>query len=150
MRLNSVMCAFALLLFAHATDTMALPRFAAQTGSKCQSCHVNPAGGGMRNAYGAQFGREELPVPQWSEEAGLEDLSKLLPSFLGVGADFRTLYFVRQVPDSTGTASSLADQFWQMQGDIYFNFRIGKKINLYFKKGLYSGFEAYGLLHVFP
>jgi hypothetical protein len=37
-----------------------------------------------------------------------------------------------------------------MQGDIYINFRIAKKINLYFMKGLYSGFEAYGLLHVLP
>jgi hypothetical protein len=143
-------CFFALVIIAYAPDALALPRFAAQTGSKCQSCHINPAGGGMRNAFGAQFGREELPVPQWSEEAGLEDVTKLLPSFLGVGADFQTLYLVRQIPDSTGTGSSLKDQFWQMQGDIYFNFRIGKRINLYFMKGLYSGFEAYGLLNLLP
>jgi hypothetical protein len=131
-------------------EAPALPRFAAQTGSKCQSCHVNPAGGGMRNSFGAQYGRQELPVPQWSEAVGLEDLTKLLPSVLGVGADFRTLYLVRNVPDSTGRSSTTADEFWQMQGDIYFNFRVAKKVNLYFKKGLYSGFEAFGLLQVLP
>jgi hypothetical protein len=104
----------------------------------------------MRNAFGAQFGREELPVPQWSDNAGIEDLSKLLPSFLGVGADFQTLYIARQIPDSSSARSHLDNEFFQMQGDIYFNFRIAKKINLYFMKGLYSGFEAYGLLHVLP
>jgi hypothetical protein len=128
----------------------ALPRFSALTGAKCQSCHVNPSGGGMRNAFGSQFGRQELPVPEWSEETGLEDLTKLLPSFLGIGADFRTLYLVRQVPDSSNGVAKVVDEFWQMQGDIYFNFRISKKVNLYFKKGIYSGFEAFGLLRVLP
>jgi hypothetical protein len=104
----------------------------------------------MRNPNGAKFGREDLSVPEWSEEAGLEDLSKLLPSFLGVGADFRTLYLVRQSPDTAGNGSRYDDEFWQMQGDIYFNFRVAKRVNLYFKKGLYSGFEAYGLLNVLP
>ncbi len=150
MRARVLCCSMAGMLLIAAPGAHALPRFAAQTGSKCQSCHVNPAGGGMRNAFGAQYGREELPVPKWSEDFELADVSKLLPSFLGVGADFRTLYIVRQSPDSTGTASTLNDEFWQMQGDIYFNFRIAKKVHLYFKKGLYSGFEAYGLLHVLP
>jgi hypothetical protein len=138
------------LLLACFGKAQALPRFAALTGSKCQSCHVNPAGGGMRNAFGAQFGREELPVPGWSEEAGVEDLTKLLPSFLGIGADFRTLYLVRQIPDSLNGVARVNNEFWQMQGDIYFNFRIAKKVNLYFKKGLYSGFEAFGLLRILP
>ena len=42
----------------------ALPRFAAETGAKCQSCHINPSGGGMRNAFGAQSppGRK---IPDW-------------------------------------------------------------------------------------
>ena len=145
----SVVSALTLLVL-FGGEAPALPRFAAQSGLKCQSCHVNPAGGGMRSARGAQFGRENLPVPQWSEDAGLEDISKLLPSFLGVGADFRTIYMVRQAPDSGGARARLENEFWQMQGDIYFNFQIAKRVNLYFKKGLYSGFEAYGLLNVLP
>ena len=150
MRLSSFVLLLASAFLLCSTDAQALPRFAAETGSKCQSCHINPSGGGMRNAFGAQFGREELPVPGWSEDSGLEDLSKLLPSFLGIGADFRTLYIVRQIPDSSSAGSHMDNEFFQMQGDIYFNFRIAKKINLYFMKGLYSGFEAYGLLHVLP
>jgi hypothetical protein len=128
----------------------ALPRFSARTGMKCQSCHVDPSGGGMRQAFGAQYGREELPVPEWSEGLETEDVTTFLTNALGVGADFRTLYMVRQIPDSTGTSAHSENSFWQMQGDLYLNFRITKKVALYLKKGLYSGFEAFGLLRVLP
>jgi len=47
--------------------SLALPRFAARTGAKCQSCHVDPTGGEMRQAFGVQYGRDQLPVPEWSK-----------------------------------------------------------------------------------
>jgi len=136
-------------LVCSAGPTYALPRFAAQTGLKCQSCHINPSGGGMRQSFGAQYGREELPVPTWSKDLGLAEYTTQLTNFLGLGADFRTLYSARQVPDSSGK-TTIQNSFFQMQGDLYLNFRIAKKVSLYLKKGLYSGFEAFGLLNVLP
>jgi hypothetical protein len=130
-------------------SAQALPRFAARTGQKCMSCHVNPSGGGMRTPMGAQYGREELPVPDLSEGLQLEDFTTLIANVMGVGADFRTIYYFQQSPD-TGAGSTSSNAFWQMQGDLYLNFRIAKKINLYLDKGLYSGFEAFGLLNVLP
>ena len=127
----------------------ALPRFAAQTGAKCQSCHVNPSGGAMRQTFGVKFGRDELPVPTWSKDFEVEDFSNLLTNFLGVGADFRTLYYYRQLPDSTGGKTS-NDAFWQMQGDIYLNFRVAKKVNVFLNKGLRTGFEVFGELAILP
>jgi hypothetical protein len=134
---------FALL----ACDALALPRFAARTGAKCQSCHVDPSGGAMRQAFGLQYGREKLPVPAWSSDFELEDFTNVITNFLGVGADFRTLYFYQEYPDSS---ISNLNSFWQMQGDLYLNFHLAKKVNVFLKKGLYSGFEAYGLLHILP
>lgn len=128
----------------------ALPRFSARTGMSCRSCHVDPSGGGMRQAFGAKYGREELPVPAWSDGVTTEDFTSFITNALGVGADLRTLYMVRSVPDSSGTASHTENAFWQMQGDLYLNFRISKKVGLYLKKGLYSGFEAFGTLQVLP
>ncbi len=104
----------------------------------------------MRQAFGAQYGREELPVPGWSEGVELADVTNLIANVLGVGADFRTLYYSRQIPDSTGSSARTEDSFWQMQGDLYLNFRITKNVQLFLKKGLYSGFEAFGLLRVLP
>jgi len=123
----------------------ALPRFSSRTGARCQSCHINPSGGGMRQTYGVQYGREELPVPQWAPDFEMEDFTNLVTNFLGLGADFRTLYYVRQVPDVPSN-----DAFYQMQGDFYLNFKPAKKVNLYLKKGLYSGFEIFGLLNILP
>lgn len=137
-----------LVLLPFLPQALALPRFAARTGAKCQSCHVNPSGGGMRQIFGAQYGREKLPVPEWGGKSELEDFSTLLTSFVGVGADFRTLYFLRQLPDTGG--SSNQNSFFQMQGDLYLNFRLAKNVSVYLSKGLYSGFETFGLFTVLP
>ena len=135
-----------------ATEGRALPRFAARMGVKCQSCHIKPSGGGMRRAFGVQYGREVLPVPTWADDDDFGDFTNVIANVLGVGVDFRTLYFYQQIPDTGGTApaSSSKNAFWQMQGDLYINLRVTKKINLYLDKGLYSGFEVFGLLHILP
>ncbi len=130
----------------------ALPRFAARTGAKCQSCHVNPSGGGMRQTFGVQYGRETLPVPTWSEEFGLDEFSTKLTDFVSVGADFRTLFFYQQNPDTGTPPKSVkgANAFWEMQGDVYMSFRLAKKVSIYLDKGIYTGFEIFGLLNVLP
>lgn len=120
--------------------TLSLPRFAARTGAKCQSCHVNPSGGEMRQAFGVRYGREELPVPAWSQDFEMEDFTNVIANVLGIGADMRTLYYSQH-----GT-----NAFFQMQGDLYVNLRLAKKVSLFLNKGLYSGFEVFGLLDILP
>lgn len=148
--MRTIHCVLVGALLLVSGNTLALPRFAAQTGWKCQSCHVNPTGGGMRQTLGVQYGRETLPVPEWSKDLELEDFSTLLTSFLGVGADLRTMYYYRQVPPTNGTGDSTNNAFWQMEGNLHLNFRLAKKVNIYLSKGLYSGFEVFGMLNVLP
>lgn len=151
MRFSLLIAVFMFALFVN-DAAQALPRFASSTGARCQSCHVNPSGGGMRQAFGVQYGRDELPVPAWSEEYGLDDFSTKLTEFVSVGADFRTLYFYQQLPDTGATAGARnnINSFWQMQGDVYFNFTLAKRVNIYLDKGLYNGFEVFGLLGILP
>jgi hypothetical protein len=132
--------AVASLLVISYSVTVALPRFAARTGAKCQSCHVNPTGGEMRQAFGVRYGREELPVPTWSKDFEMEDFTNLIGNVLGIGADMRTIYYSKHSTNS----------FFQMQGDLYVNLRLAKKISLFLNKGLYSGFEVFGLLNILP
>lgn len=128
-----------------ALQSEALPRFSIRTGMRCQSCHVNPTGAGMRQAFGVEYGREKLPVSEWTKDFEVEDVSNVIANFLGVGADFRTLFYTIQLPDGTST-----NTFYEMQGDLYINFRVARKVSVYLNKGLYKGFEAFGLLNILP
>jgi hypothetical protein len=40
-----------------------LPAYAASTGKACGACHVNPAGGGPRNAFGDAFAANGHKLP---------------------------------------------------------------------------------------
>ncbi len=134
----------------------ALPRFASRTGARCQTCHENPSGGGMRKEFGVTYGRETLPVPTWSNDLSLDDFSTKVTDFISFGSDFRTLFFYIQRPDTGFPPRSQAAQnaFFQMSGDLDVNFRVAKKVSLYLKKALYEdasgGFEIFGLLNLLP
>jgi hypothetical protein len=120
----------------------ALPKFATRQGAKCQSCHINPTGKGMRSTFGSTYGREELTMTTYKEETDIEEFSPMLNDFFTVGMDYRTLFYYRE---QNSTSS-----FFQMQGDLYLDLRLNKKFRIYLDKGLYSGFEAFGLAKVLP
>ncbi len=132
-----------LVLLPHTSTS--LPKFASRTGLSCSSCHVNPAGGGMRNVFGsASYGREDLPIPTWQEEYGLDGFSTKLTDFISVGADFRTIYFYQK------TGLSSRNSFFQMQSDLYVALQIAKKTLFYLNRGNAGRYEAFGLAEVFP
>lgn len=120
----------------------ALPKFATRQGAKCQSCHINPTGKGMRSTFGSTYGREELPMASFKEATDIEEYSPALNDFFTVGMDYRTLFFFRE--------QSSSSSFFQMQGDLYLDLRLNKKFRIYVDKGLYSGFEVFGLAKVLP
>ena len=53
----------ALATFAVPRPAVALPIYAKQTGLACGRCHVNPAGGGPRNAFGNAFAANGHKLP---------------------------------------------------------------------------------------
>lgn len=133
---------FLFLLTFIAVTADALPKFATRQGAKCQSCHINPTGKGMRSTFGSTYGREELTMSTFKEETDIEEFSPMLNDYFTVGMDYRTLFYFRE---QNSTSS-----FFQMQGDLYLDLRLNKKFRIYFDKGLYSGFEVFGLAKVLP
>ncbi|MDP2208592.1 MAG: hypothetical protein Q8K98_07435 [Bacteroidota bacterium] len=123
--------------------SLSLPRFSARTGISCQGCHINPSGGGMRNYYGTVFyGRQTLPVKKWFDSFEISNFTSKINEFVSIGADFRTLfYYVEKTRSSS---------FYQMQGDIYANLKIAEGVSMYIDKGLYKGFEIFGLMNILP
>ena len=128
--------------------SFSLPRFSSRMNLPCQSCHINPSGGGMRNTFGANFGRDDISVKAWQEEYALEDFSTKLTNFISYGADFRFLGFYQSKTSPDVTSSS----FFPMQMDLYFNLAVSKKINLYVNPafGPYSRLEMFAIAKVLP
>jgi hypothetical protein len=126
----------------------ALPRYAAGYAQSCHLCHVNPAGGGMRNAYGSQFFAGTELASKSMDFSELDKLGSSLHERLDVGLDFRSYYFSEFKPDDPETSLPVSEQnsFFQMQGDLYLRFRLMDGVELVLDKGLRSGYEAWALI----
>jgi len=141
MKLTSYVVPVFIVLFT--VSSYPYPRFAIRTGEKCQNCHVDPNGGGMRNYYGTTlFARRSLPANFWSDDSSFENFTTQLSDFVNFGTDLQTLYYYRQ--------SDHSSSFFQMQGNIYLTARLTKNLFVYFDKGLYHGFELFGYAGILP
>ena len=60
---GAVVLIVGLATFAGPRSAGALPAYAQQTGLACGRCHVNPAGGGARTAFGNAFAANGHKVP---------------------------------------------------------------------------------------
>jgi hypothetical protein len=76
---------------------LAEPYLAAQTGLKCVQCHVNPTGGGLRNAFGNSFAQMNMPQRQLRKE-GDEPWTGMIGKYLAIGGNLRANYNYSDVP----------------------------------------------------
>jgi hypothetical protein len=144
------MCRVLFLVVLAAAASQATPRFSLRTGYPCQACHVDPAGGGMRKALGNQYGDDELPLPVRSSGEGDPVIARSITNWLSVGADFRTMYFAVEQETLYSRRTSRNDAFFQMQGDLYVDLTLSKKLSVVLRKGLYADFDAFALLTALP
>jgi hypothetical protein len=63
------------------------PYLAMQQGFKCVQCHLNPTGGGMRNAFGDAFSQTQLAASRFDPAAPV--WTGLISQYLSVGGDVR-------------------------------------------------------------
>jgi hypothetical protein len=124
------------------STAFAVPRYSAQYNQSCVLCHVNPSGGGARSLYGAQFfSYTELAAKETPFEE-VERVQPMLNDQVQVGFDMRTMFY--------GTDQPPANSFLQMQGDLYVVFQFNPQWTLFVDKGLYNGFEIWGMGHILP
>lgn len=163
MKISAVFVTLGILTLS-ATRAEALPRFAARNGNECIQCHVNPSGGGMRNAYGRNvFARLWLPTAKTVDpddfvagQARAEDESEPvvfntdLTDWMALGGDIRAAYlYVRpdrgRTPD---TDPDVTSSFFLMQADLYHAMTLNEHVTTVFDVGIYSGFEAWALFRL--
>lgn len=144
------------MLFSH-TESYSYPKFAAYTGEKCASCHVNPTGGGLRNTFGVKFSREELFMKFLKKANDATELNTEISKGLFIGADMRMIAIRNQV----GEGFPDINTFFQMQGDLYVHAKMNKYLSLVIAPGLYIPntfgtsplpvkYEIYGLVSNLP
>jgi hypothetical protein len=63
LRLSVPVLLCAALVVASSVPTQARPAYALRTGLPCGQCHINPAGGGPRTAFGKAFAANGHRVP---------------------------------------------------------------------------------------
>jgi hypothetical protein len=100
-------CAGVLALSA-AGVASAEPYLAVQQGYTCINCHVNPTGGGLRNAFGTVFTENVLPAN--SLPSSLPVWSGAILDRLRIGADLRASDTQIEVPDSPTARTRRIDQ----------------------------------------
>jgi hypothetical protein len=111
---RSLFRALILLLGCLAIEAHAEPYLAVQTGFRCQQCHINPTGGGMRNAFGDVFAQTQLPAQHL--DTGTDTWAGNLSRFLSIGGDLRFNGTYTEVPHTSST-----DEFDLDQARLYVN-----------------------------
>jgi len=119
-------------------------------GLSCRVCHVNPAGGMIRNRTGEYFGTKTLPLWTASDETERTGPGTVGPGVpLSIGGDFR---FMNLITDMDGKTEP---HYFPMQGDLYLNARLMKYVSFTSQFGLERGGnaavrEVFGLVDNLP
>ncbi len=91
MRRGMFLWAILLLALVVADQAVAEPYLALRSGVKCNACHVNVTGGGMRTAYISAHARDVLKYPDWFDELTkpADSFDGALNDYIAIGADVR-------------------------------------------------------------
>jgi hypothetical protein len=134
-------------------EACGLPIYAARESISCQSCHVDPSGGGMRNAFGFDYmlSRHSM-TPEFKWENLPETQPEVVPG-LTFGSDLRAIYTALHHRDS-GDFPSQQSTFIRMQSGLYVNYAPLDMFNIYLNIDVdqqsLGGPEWYGVARVLP
>ena len=117
------------------------PWFAVSQGFKCAQCHVNPAGGGMRNTFGEVWSQTVLPAQHL--DAG-DPWTGEINKFLAIGGNLRASGTITRTPNQKTLSSFDLDEM-----RLYIEARaIPDRLSLYVDEHIAPGgsinSEAYG------
>jgi hypothetical protein len=108
-RLTLAAVVLAVLTVLRAAPASAEPYLAVQTGYKCNVCHVNPTGGGLRNDFGITFAKVLMPAE--TVDSALDSWTGKITDRLHVGGDLRADWTRNTAPNSPSQQAFSLDQF---------------------------------------
>jgi hypothetical protein len=148
-----------LLLLLAPMRVQSVPLYAARTGLMCQSCHMDPNGGGIRNEFGFAFAKNRhMLVPEdstsrWSTLDVTNRVGETMPLYFGVNQRFMLLANQHRSSDRPERIG-----FFNMESEIHLAFQPHDMLTLvYTTDGFATGpsntvrsKEAYGMIHGLP
>ncbi len=122
-----------LLACVYVPPLLAFPENVRQGYASCQSCHVNPTGGGLLTEYGRRTSEEFLSTWQSEKEANLfYGLGPTLPESLLLGGDFRSVALQKD------NNTTITKAFIPMQADLQLAWQISESWSLALTAGAYD------------
>ena len=140
-----------------ALDAEARPEFAAREDKDCNFCHIDPAGGGPRNAVGQVFEENYFEFPQDFDPESLMAEAREIAQRLTTAVDIRTAYIktadvVHEEETLANCASchSSVDSFLMMQGELTVNAEASDKLRLTLSNNLGAMLNAFATVDAIP
>jgi hypothetical protein len=109
---RSILAALGLLMLAlfGATSAQAEPYLAVQTGYKCNVCHFNPTGGGLRTEFGIMYAKLLMPA-ETVDSTLISNWTGNITDSLRVGGDLREDWTRNSAPNTPTTQAFSLEQF---------------------------------------
>src|ERR1700734_4195853 len=95
--------------FVPASPSTADRHLAVEEGYKCNVCHVNPTGGGLRNDFGITYAKVLLPAE--TVDNSIDTWTGKLTDRLRIGGDLRADWSRETAPNSPSTQAFALEQF---------------------------------------
>lgn len=130
------------LSFCCATLAQAEPYFAVREGLKCVACHVNPSGGGMRNAYGNSWAQTALPARR-IDVPGVDAWTGAINRFIAVGGNLRANATYTDIPHNDSQSEFDLEEFRAYAAVAVIPDRVAVYVDQRVAPGSSTNMEAY-------
>ena len=147
----------ALLIVSLVDDGIARPEFAAMEDKECSFCHLDPAGGGPRNAIGQVYEDNYFEFPEDFDPETIMAEAEEVRQRLTTAVDIRTAYIKTAHVDLEGrerasctSCHSAVDSFLLMQGELTVNAQASDKLRLTLSNNMGSPLNMFATVDAIP
>ena len=147
----------ALLIVSLVDDGTARPEFAAMEDKECSFCHLDPAGGGPRNAIGQVYEDNYFEFPEDFDPEAIMAAAEEVRQRLTTAVDIRTAYIKTAHVDLEGrerasctSCHSSVDSFLLMQGELTVNAQASDKLRLTLSNNMGSPLNMFATVDAIP
>jgi hypothetical protein len=147
----------ALLIVSLVDDGIARPEFAAMEDKECSFCHLDPAGGGPRNAIGQVYEDNYFEFPEDFDPETIMAEAEEVRQRLTTAVNIRTAYIKTAHVDLEGrerasctSCHSAVDSFLLMQGELTVNAQASDKLRLTLSNNMGSPLNMFATVDAIP